>query len=116
MESEVFEKRKFHRVNGRAVVQFRGENFIIYSNLSSIGEGGLFVDTYYLLDKGEEVTIRFELPEHKKVIDVRGKVVRHRAEEAIDEKSYGLGVAFNTMDDQDRLAVREYISSLTFID
>ena len=55
------EKRKFKRIKGDSIVRFKGPNFEIYSNMSNVGEGGLFLNTCYALEEGEAIDLYFEL-------------------------------------------------------
>ena len=91
------------------------EKFQIYSNLSNIGEGGLFVNTYFMLDEGEKVAVKFDLPRLKKTIDATGKVVRHIDDQGEDGISpIGLGIEFESLNEDDRTAIKDYITTLEF--
>ena len=105
MDSIKGERRVSKRIIGKSLVQFQGKNFKIYSNLSDIGEGGVFVNTYYMLDEGEPVDLKFNLPRMGRYFDVKGKVIRQRELEA------GLGIVFENLSDEDRLAIRNFIAT-----
>lgn len=101
------EKRRSKRIKSDSIVEFKGENFQIFSNINNIGEGGLFVNTYYMLDEGEPVNISLELPQTKKVIDARGIVVRKNPDGV--EDSPGLGIEFESLSEEDREAISKLL-------
>lgn len=111
MDSSSDEKREFKRIDGRSLVQFYGKDFTIYSNFSNIGEGGMFLKTYYMLDEGEEVGLNFDLPIVKKSINTKGKVVRFVVD---DDKGNvaGLAIKFEDMEDEDRVAIKDFVCNL----
>ncbi len=111
MVAENIERRKSRRIKGDSVVQFRGKNFQIYSNITNICENGLFVNTYYILDKGELIDLTFDLPRAKKTIDVKGRVVRKTEEnENEDTNLVGLGIMFENLTHDDRQALQSIIT------
>ena len=103
--------RKYKRAKGNSVVQFKGDNFLIYSNLSNICEGGIFVNTFYMLDKGENVNLPFDLPKVEKTITARGKIVRNIDETAKGERAVGLGVAFEDLDVESKQAIKKFMGN-----
>jgi hypothetical protein len=110
MDSSKSERRKSKRIKGDAVVQFKGDNFLIYSNISNIGTEGLFVNTYYILDKDELVDLSFDLPRYAKRIDVKGRVIR-QAEIEGGEGPVGLAIRFENISGEDLSLLQRFIQS-----
>ena len=69
-----------------------GEDYIF--NLST---GGLFIRADSLLEEGEEVWLEVHLPDEEDAMEILGKVIWTRAEEAVTEEGKqppGMGVEF----------------------
>jgi Tfp pilus assembly protein PilZ len=115
MENMGIDKRRSKRAQAKSLVQFKGDNFVIFSNLTNLGEGGIFVNTCFMLDIGESIDLEFELPGVAKTIGARGTVVKRFEEETSSgEKGFGLGIKFSQIAEGDRTAIREYVQHLGF--
>lgn len=90
------EKRKYTRKSEISLVRFEGDNFAIYSNSKNISEGGMFLNTYYLLNEGTRLNLQFELPSSGKTVGVDGEVVWQGKVPASgdDEETVGMGIRF----------------------
>jgi uncharacterized protein (TIGR02266 family) len=90
------EKRKYPRRNETSLVRFEGDNFAIYSNSRNMSEGGIFLNTYYLLNEGTRLNLQFEIPDSGKTVGVEGEVAWQGKVPASEkeEEAVGMGIRF----------------------
>lgn len=108
-EAPFFEQRTSQRVSVAVDIHLSSESHF-YSGLSGdISEGGLFVSTYRPLSVGSEVDVEFSLPGTERPVHARGEVRWIREHSA--EQPRGVGIAFETLSDEDRDEIHSFCSS-----
>lgn len=116
---------KDHRIFRRAPISLKirmsesGDDISIKFDTANLSEGGIFVKSSLLWEPTQEFDLSFLLPDNDKEICVRGVVVRNEDKysliiDADEEESIpGMGIKFIDLSEEDRMAIREYIDSLT---
>jgi uncharacterized protein (TIGR02266 family) len=77
-------------------------------NTGDLSVGGAFIRSDLLFEVGEELQLDFTLPEGQ-IVRARGKVVRV-ARDSGDDVIPGMGIAFVTLADSDREAIRALVT------
>src|ERR1051325_3877828 len=103
------ERRRYERAEGIAQVEYELTNSSsgpsrVRRNMANISLGGMFITTEEPIRVGTRMVVRFELPNHHRVIAV-SRVCYAR-------KGLGLGVEFLNLDEEDREEIEVYIATL----
>ena len=83
-ESMLQETREHHRRHTSIYAVFSGQDCYFRDYIKDISAGGLFIETETALFINQELVITFFLPDSRKPIKIRGKVVR------TDPKGFGI--------------------------
>jgi hypothetical protein len=83
-ESKFQEARKHHRRDTSIYAVFSGQDCYFRDHIKDISAGGLFIETETALFINQELVITFFLPDARKPIKIKGKVVR------TDPKGFGI--------------------------
>ncbi len=83
-ESMFQETREYHRRHTSIYAVFSGQDCYFRDYIKDISAGGLFIETETALFINQELVITFFLPDSRKPIKIRGKVVR------TDPKGFGI--------------------------
>ncbi len=108
------EKRKYPRALVRALVDYESANTYLYDYSSTLGEGGIFIETEKPLSVGSTLTLRFTLPGIDRVFQIAGNVVWIREKGKSQDPDWpkalssGMGIEFTDLDDADRKILRSY--------
>jgi uncharacterized protein (TIGR02266 family) len=107
--SAQLERRRFERAPITAQVEYELTNSSsgpsrVRRNMANISLGGMFITTEEPIRVGTRMVVRFELPNHHRVIAV-SRVCYAR-------KGLGLGVEFLNLDEEDREEIDAYIATL----
>lgn len=114
-----------HRLFRRAPISLKirmkesGEDISIKFDTANLSEGGIFVKSSILWEPTQEFDLSFILPDHEHEIHVKGIVVRNEdkyfliSDHDEEESIPGMGIKFIDLSEEDRMAIREYIDSLT---
>ncbi len=113
MASKFEEKRKSARKEDISLVRFEGENFSIYTNARNISPGGIFLNTYYLVNEGTRLHLDFELPNTGKAIAVDGEVVWRGKSRSADkgDEVVGMGIKFLDLKPEDAALINNYVKT-----
>jgi uncharacterized protein (TIGR02266 family) len=89
-------KRRFRRRTVRVLVDFQVEGVFHCEYATTLGAGGMFLDSDLPLAIGTRLKLRFRLPGSEGLHEIEGRVAwRHGAEEAERAgASLGIGVEF----------------------
>lgn len=96
-----------------------GDDISLKFDTANLSEGGIFVKSSLLWEPTQEFDLSFVLPDHDKEIRVKGVVVRNEDKYFLigdndrEESIPGMGIKFINLSEEDRLAIHEYIDSLT---
>lgn len=89
-------RRRFRRRKVRVLVDFRGRGGIRYEYATTIGAGGLFIETEEPIAIGSPIKVRFRLPGSDQIHEIEGRVVWH--EPAVPgeptARAPGMGIEF----------------------
>lgn len=89
-------QRRFRRTTARILVDFVASAGIRCEYASTLGPGGLFIETEELIEVGTPIRVRFRLPDCGRFHEISGRVAWHR-EPASGEPSRrapGMGIEF----------------------
>jgi c-di-GMP-binding flagellar brake protein YcgR len=102
-------QRRFHRtaIEFPVTVILPGEELVMYGNAVDLSGGGLRVITKSDLNSGQNVTLRFTLPDTAREMLVRGRVVLSFFDGA--KQQYAHGIAFTQIAAADQTALIEFI-------
>jgi type IV pilus assembly protein PilZ len=93
--------RRFRRLTARVTVEIRRGDRTFTETATTLGAGGLFVETRHPLPERTVLNLRFQLPGSERVFEIEGRVVWSTpAGNTSDDESRGMGIEFT-----DRLAV-----------
>jgi type IV pilus assembly protein PilZ len=89
-------KRRFRRRKVRVLVDFQGSTGIRYEYATTLGAGGLFIETEEPIDIGSPIRVRFRLPESDRIHQIEGRVAWHQQTEsgAPTTRAPGMGIEF----------------------
>jgi uncharacterized protein (TIGR02266 family) len=88
--------RRFPRRTARVLVDFRGSAGIRCEYASTLGPGGLFIETEELIEIGTPIRVRFRLPACDRVHQISGRVAWHRRAASGEPitRAPGMGIEF----------------------
>ena len=101
------DKRRFGRHPCRLRVQFSSPGHLKEHYITNIGDGGVFVETFYPLEIGTPVDLEILISEHSTPLCVLGEVVW--AKSPSDESTSGMGIRFQQMTAEDRKQLAQII-------
>jgi uncharacterized protein (TIGR02266 family) len=89
-------RRRFRRKRVRVLVDFHDSGGIRYEYATTVGAGGLFIETEDPIAIGSPVKVRFRLPGFDQIHEIEGRVVWH--EQAVSgeptTRPPGMGIEF----------------------
>jgi len=106
--SKDIERRKNPRVMVRALVDYESQDTFIYDHSRDLSEGGVFIQTDKPLQIGEELKLKFSLPDIEKVFEIKGEVIWASSKDS-DDNMKGMGIGFKDIQDEDKRLIQEYI-------
>ena len=89
-------ERRFPRRTVRVLVDFQGSAGIRCEYATTLGAGGLFIETEEPLEIGSPIKVRFRLPRSDRVHEIEARVAWHQqgtSGEATD-RAPGMGIEF----------------------
>ncbi|PIQ85090.1 MAG: hypothetical protein COV74_10865 [Candidatus Omnitrophica bacterium CG11_big_fil_rev_8_21_14_0_20_45_26] len=112
------EKRKWLRVEKKikidAIVVDPGKEGALFKLdplwTKDVGGNGLGLITKARLAVGVSIDLKFQLPGQDKLIEAKGRVVWSKLEDGSDDV-YRIGVAFQEINDKDRLVIMKFVES-----
>lgn len=106
------QQRRFFRasVDFPVTVIVPGGELVLYGNAVDLSAGGLRVSSPTDLSAGQNVTLRFSLPDGRRDVMVRGRVVLSFYDAG--KRQFAHGVAFTQIAAADQAALVEYITEL----
>ena len=110
-ETDGSDRRKSPRSEAVIPVDYSAVDVFFSEFTTNINEGGMFVVTDQPHPVETLVTLRFRLPGGEEPCEVVGRVVwvRHQAD---DEGPRGMGIEFETLDDQTRRRINDLVRDL----
>ena len=89
-------ERRFRRRPVRLLVDFQGDTGVRCEYATTLGAGGLFIETEEPAEIGTPIRVRFRLPESGQVHEIEGRVAWHRraTPEAPITRAPGMGIEF----------------------
>jgi uncharacterized protein (TIGR02266 family) len=90
------EKRRFRRRNVRLLVDYHAAGSVHCEYATTLGAGGLFIDTDAPLTPGTPLKLRFRLPQSEQPHELEGRVawVHEPAPDQSTAKAPGMGIEF----------------------
>ena len=105
------DRRKSPRTEAVIPVDYSTVDAFFSEFTTNINEGGMFVGTDQPHPIDTEVTLQFRLPGREAPCSVKGRVVWVR-EQADGEGPRGMGIEFETLDDETRTRINELVREL----
>lgn len=105
------EKRRFGRYPCRLRVQFSSPRHLKEHFITNIGDGGVFVETFYPLEIGTPVDLEILISEHADPLRILGEVVW--AKGPSDEGTTGMGIRFQKMSAEVRQNLSDILENET---
>ena len=99
--------RKHRRVTIRILVDYQARGGIHCDYATTLGAGGMFLETDLLLDRGECVKVRFRIPGGERLHELEARVTWNhpaRVKPGDDVHTPGVGLQFNDADLTAKLA------------
>ena len=96
--------RRFRRLTLRILVDYAAEGTMRCDYATTLGAGGLFIETDEPIDAGTRLKMRFRLPGGQDLHELEGRVVWKRGGTAGAVYSPGMGVQFTDSVGCSRLA------------
>lgn len=88
----------------------QGDELVMYGNAINLSGGGVRVSTKSDLSSGQNITLRFTIPESEREVMIRGRVVLSFFDAG--KQMFIHGVAFTQIAQNDQAAIVEYIHEL----
>ncbi len=86
--------RRFRRLTVRILVDYAADGTMRCDYATTLGAGGLFIETDELIDPGTPLKLRFRLPGGKDLHELQGRVVWKRGDTPGTVYAPGMGVQF----------------------
>jgi uncharacterized protein (TIGR02266 family) len=87
-------KRRYRRSTVRVIVEYLSDAGVCSDPATTLGAGGLFIETETPLEKGASLKMRFQLPGSSQNHQIEGRVVwRHRPADP-GHHAPGMGIEF----------------------
>jgi uncharacterized protein (TIGR02266 family) len=86
--------RRFRRLTVRILVDYAADGTMRCAYATTLGAGGLFIETEELIDPGTVLKLRFRLPGGEELHELEGRVVWKRGCTPGAVYSPGMGVQF----------------------
>ncbi len=98
------ERRTTRRAGLKLKVDYEYEGNFLFENATNISEHGIFIETEEPQQPGTSVKLQFELPQTKKKIEVKGKVIWINPAKPGADEDYnpGMGIKFLNLNESDR--------------
>jgi c-di-GMP-binding flagellar brake protein YcgR len=106
------QQRRYFRasVDFPVTVIVPGDELVMYGDAVDLSGGGVRVSTKSDLNSGQNVTLRFTLPQSDREVMIRGRVVLSFFDGA--KQIFAHGIAFTQIAQNDQAAIVEYIHEL----
>lgn len=112
------DKRKFQRIEKKFNIdailidpQNRESQFTLDPVWTKdVGGDGLGLITKVHCAVGARLNLHLQIPNYEKVIEARGRVVWSKIDDE-GQKQYRIGVAFESIEDTDRIAIMKYVAT-----
>ena len=90
------QERRFRRRTVRVLVDFLGSAGIRCEYATTLGAGGLFIETEEPIEIGTPIKVRFRLPECDQVHEIEGRVAWHQRAASGEPitRAPGMGIEF----------------------
>jgi type IV pilus assembly protein PilZ len=90
------QERRFGRRTVRVLIDFQGSAGIRCEYATTLGAGGLFIETEEPVEIGTPLKVRFRLPECDQVHEIEGRVAWHQRADSGDPitRAPGMGIEF----------------------
>ncbi len=100
------DNRRFRRRTVRILVDYSSEQGVRCEYATTLGAGGLFIETQEPLGKGTVVKMRFRLPEGEELHEIEGRVCWRRGGRGEENVQFapGMGIQFTDSARAARLA------------
>ncbi|UCE87097.1 MAG: PilZ domain-containing protein [Deltaproteobacteria bacterium] len=107
MKPDAQNRRASVRVPTRIKARFESLGKLQDSIMTNLSQGGVFINTAYPLEIGENVTIRIDVDEDGSTLEIPGRVVTTRVGSGFATQKMGMGIAFSDMEPDLRQKVDE---------
>jgi len=97
------ERRQFRRRTVRVLVEYLSDAGLCCETATTLGAGGMFIETAQPLPKGSDIKLRFQLPGSEIRHEIQGKVVW--AHHPSGDSATGMGIEFRDRAASARLAL-----------
>lgn len=105
--------RIHHRIPVQLLVDFQCDGNYLFDFCEDLGTGGIFIQTANPLEVGTTIDLTFTLPDSKKTIQTKGRVIWAQPQTEGTERSPGMGVQFENFDSEQRALVLEFLQRHT---
>jgi uncharacterized protein (TIGR02266 family) len=105
------DRRQHVRVPTRILIDFRSSDELREAVISNISHGGLFINTPFAPDIGQEFMLCLRVGESTEVLDVPCEVISNNVGNGFTTDTLGMGVKFKNLDAQQREAVDRLFES-----
>lgn len=103
------DRRLFRRTFFKTSVHLSSESNFYTGFMNDISEGGLFVATHNIMERGSVVDLEFSLPDNKTIIHVQGEVRWIREYYPGNDGHPGMGFSFLDLKEEDRLRIEQFV-------
>lgn len=104
------ERRAHPRAALKTSVSLCSESNFYTGFMNDISEGGLFVATHQVLQRGSLIDLEFSLPDDQEPIHVQGEVCWVSEYNPTSDGHPGMGVRFTTIAEADRARIERFVT------
>lgn len=97
------------RVQVEMLVDYNSDGTFLFDFCKDLGAGGIFISSMNPKSPGEVVELTFTIPDNKKTLKLKGKVMWSQKPGISDKKS-GMGIQFTDYSRTERKILEEFIA------
>lgn len=107
-----FSSRKVDRTQKSLSVAFKDRRSVVRAFTGNISNEGLFIRTDNPLKKGEQFSLKLQLPDFSEPIKAKCEVVWAREQQEAENRPLGMGVKFCELTEPHKRLLNQYLQSL----
>lgn len=115
----MIERRKYPRLNFNIEVEYNIANqdntASAVTQSKNIGSGGICIISLDKINVGDNINLKFSLPDSNEVINAKGVVIwvdEYSVGDISSSKAYDTGIEFTSIQDTDRAKIKQFVYNL----
>ena len=101
-------RKEGDRINVELLVDYNAGGNYLFDFCKDLGAGGIFITTKEPQEAGEEIELTFTIPDNKKTVSLKGKVMWSQKPSS-NQTTPGMGIQFIDYDKSARKSLEEFV-------